>query len=59
MGVCSNFVLKKPFRFSLADANADGRWGQSANGGADGYISLTNFSTPIFGIIMIGFRTRI
>jgi hypothetical protein len=39
----------------LANANADEGWSQAADGGQYGCISLINFSTPIFGIIMIGF----
>jgi hypothetical protein len=42
--------------FSSTDANMEGRWGKVADKGMDGGISLTNFSTHIFGVIMIGFR---
>jgi hypothetical protein len=38
--------------FSSADTNANGGWGQATNGS----ISLTKSSTPIFWVIMIGFR---
>jgi hypothetical protein len=39
------------YYFSSANANADGEWGQAA----DGSISLTKSPTSIFGVIMIGF----